>query len=281
MNSMRDFFADKTGADAKVTSKSIIIAACISALCIAALLSQSAAASAFPKRILFTGNSFSFYNNGIHNHVSSLVRSADEWEKGNRFRLLTLSGSHIHEHLPLLDAMLTREGDRWDALVLQGHSNEPVSSKKRKEFKQSMDKAINMIKEKSILPILFMTWEYEGETKMGKNLAQAYVDVAAKHNVPVVPVGLAFAKSQQLYPDISLYVQDVLGVTALNTAPQLIYRKDVKHPSQAGTYLAACVFYAALYNKSPEGLAFIADLPPKQAAKLQVLAWQVVEDFKK
>jgi hypothetical protein len=116
---------------------------------------------------------------------------------------------------------------------------------------------------------------------MGKDLAKAYSKVAAKHKVPVVPVGLAFAKSQQLYPNIALYVPDVLGVSNIDTAPTLRYRKALKHPSSAGTYLAACVFYAALYNKSPEGLIFTADLPTAEAAKLQTLAWQVVEDFKK
>lgn len=266
----------KTFISGNAWGKSILFA-----LCISALFSQSVWASAYPKRILFTGNSFSFYNNGIHNHVGSLIRSADEWEKGNRFRLLTLSGSHIHEHLPILEAVLAGKDERWDALVLQGHSNEPVSRKKHKKFEQSMDKAINMLKEKSILPILFMTWEYEGDTQMGKNLAQAYINVAAKHKVPVVPVGLAFAKSQALYPDISLYVPDVLGVSMIDGKTALSYRKDLKHPSEAGTYLAACVFYAALYNKTPQGLPFIANLSPQQAAKLQALAWQVLEEFKK
>lgn len=250
-------------------------------LCLCVGLVQTVFASTGPKRVLFTGNSFSFYNNGIHNHVGSLKRSAGEWEKGDRFRLLTLSGSHIYEHLPILDAVLAGKDERWDAIVLQGHSNEPVSSKKSENFAVSIGKAIDMVKAKSILPILFMTWEYEGETKMGKDLAKAYSKVAAKHKVPVVPVGLAFAKSQQLHPDIALYVPDVLGVTGPDTNPTLSYRKALKHPSSAGTYLAACVFYAALYNKSPEGLIFTADLPKAQATALQSLAWQVVEDFKK
>lgn len=276
MKCTSNLFAYTNFANAKVWIKSIFIA-----LCLCAISSQSSIASASPKRILFTGNSFSFYNNGIHNHVGSLIRSADEWKKGNRFRLLTLSGSHIHEHLPILEVMLARQDEQWDALVLQGHSNEPVSSKKHKNFEESMGKAIGMLKNKSILPILFMTWEYEGETEMGKKLAEAYVNLGAKYEVPVVPVGLAFAKSRALYPDISLYVPDVLGLSTSDTANTLTYRKDLKHPSRAGTYLAACVFYSALYNKTPQGLAFTADLPLQQAATLQALAWQVVKDFKK
>ena len=277
MNNMSNLAVNRILAKAKFWTKSISLA-----LFFSLVLTQSTSASVPPKRILFTGNSFSYYNNGLHNHVANLVRSTGEWESGkNRFRLLTLSGSHIFEQLPIIEASLGLKNEHWDALVLQGHSNEAVTSNKREKFEQSLEKAIGMLKEKSILPILFMTWQYEGDPKMGKELAKVYISVAAKYKVPLVPVGLAFAKSQQLYPDISLFSADFLGVSKTGKVPKLRYRKVVKHPSQAGTYLAACVFYAALYNKSPQGLAYIADLPPQQAEKLQALAWQVIEDFKK
>jgi hypothetical protein len=165
--------------------------------------------------------------------------------------------------------------------VLQGHSNEPVSSEKIEQFINSLSSTIGFLKEKNILPILFMTWEYEGDSKMGVQLARAYMAEATKHQVPVVPVGLAFANAQAQYPGISLYVPDVLGLKSVDGEAVLRYRKTLKHPSEAGTYLAACVFYAALYNQSPQGLAFIGDLAPEQAAQLQQVAWQTVQDFKK
>jgi hypothetical protein len=34
----------------------------------------------------------------------------------------------------------------------------------------------------------------------------------------------------------------------------VLRQKDKKHPTIAGIYLAACVFYATIYGKSPEGL---------------------------
>jgi hypothetical protein len=243
---------------------------------------KSDSVSKTPKRILFTGNSFSFYNNGIHNHVGSLVRSANEWERGqHRFRLMTMSGAHIYENLPSIEVMLNREDENWDAVVLQGHSNEPIVSRKRDTFSASMEEAIALTKAKNVQPILFMTWEYKGDPQMGKQLASAYQDVAEKHNVLVVPVGLAFAKANIQYPSIELYVPDVLGVskdTSNDDIQQLTYRKTLKHPSNAGTYLAACVFYAALYNKSPEGLPFTAGLAIEQAQKLQRLSWEIVQE---
>ncbi|MFT4652869.1 MAG: hypothetical protein ACI82S_000512 [Patiriisocius sp.] len=261
----------------KLGCKSIVLA-----VLILLLGTQHSMANKEPHRILFTGNSFSFYNNGIHNHLGGLVRSADQWEGGkNLFRLMTLSGGHIYEQLPLLEVMLSQQDARWDAVVLQAHSNEPITSKKQEKFKQSLGNAINMLKQEKVLPILFMTWEYKGDSQMGEKLALAYKNMAKKHQVPLIPVGLAFANAQQQHPDISLYVADVLGVKVAGNLTALTYKKSIKHPSQAGTYLAACVFYAALYNQSPEGLPFIADLPPEQAIKLQKLAWQTVKDFNK
>ncbi|MFT6267893.1 MAG: hypothetical protein ACJAVV_000698 [Alphaproteobacteria bacterium] len=259
----------------KISAKSIALS-----VLILLLGTQQAMANKGPQRILFTGNSFSFYNNGIHNHLGGLVRSAGQWEVGkSRFRLMTLSGGHIYEQLPLLEAMLSQKNAKWDAVVLQGHSNEPITSKKQENFKQSLGNAINMLKQEKILPVLFMTWEYEGDAEMGEKLALAYIDAAKKHQVPLVPVGLAFANAQQQHPYISLYVADVLGAKSIDNLPTLTYKKSIKHPSQSGTYLAACVFYAALYNQSPQGLPFIGGLPPEHAAELQKIAWQTVKDF--
>lgn len=65
--------------------------------------------------------------------------------------------------------------------------------------------------------------------------------------------------------------------------PQLIhnilYKKDIKHPSLAGTYLAACMFYAAFYQQSPIGLPYTADLSHADATILQRVAWETLVSY--
>lgn len=230
-----------------------------------------------PKRVLFVGNSFSFYNNGIHNHLGSLIRSSGEWKRQqNYLRLSTLSGGHIKEHSADLEFLLNNPSQSWQAVVLQGHSSEPISSKKSKAFVLATAKAVQQIKAKGLQPILFMTWGYKGQSTMGIDIANAYTQLANKLDILVVPVGLAFARAEAELAQIELFVPDVLG---LDSSQQLTYRKDWKHPSEAGTYLAACVFYAALYQRSPEGLIFIGKLDKVQALALQKLSWQVTERF--
>jgi hypothetical protein len=92
----------------------------------------------------------------------------------------------------------------------------------------------------------------------------------------VAPAGLAWAAIEQDDPDINLFY------------------KDGSHPSAAGTYLSACVFYATIFGRSPVGLpsrivgtpvnlstervqsgatAVLVDLPSAEARKLQQAAW--------
>ena len=52
-----------------------------------------------------------------------------------------------------------------------------------------------------------------------------------------------------------------------------------RHPSLAGTYLAACTTYAAVTRKSPVGNTYSAGLDPKLAGFLQSTAWETVQEY--
>jgi hypothetical protein len=64
-----------------------------------------------------------------------------------------------------------------------------------------------------------------------------------------------------------------------------LYAPDGSHPSPEGSYLAACVFYATLLGKSPEGLPaqvkkgrqVLVKLDPAIARRLQTIAWKTVK----
>ena len=54
----------------------------------------------------------------------------------------------------------------------------------------------------------------------------------------------------------------------------VLWQADGIHPTLAGTYLAACVLYARIFNASPAGIADTAGLPPDVAGMLQAIADQ-------
>ena len=237
---------------------------------------KSSTTTSPPKKLLFVGNSFSFYNNGIHNHLGSLLRANGEWQRGeNRHKLLTYSGGHIFEQIISIAGIFKVDTRGFDAVILQGHSNEAISKNKKERFEAGLQRATTLIKKQNLEPILFMTWGYANDKEMAEKVATAYVKQGKKLGVRVAPVGIAFAQASELYPEIALYVPDVLG--AKNGS--ITYQKDLKHPSVAGTYLAACVFYSLLFDKSPEGNLFKSSLSAKDALALQRLSWQVVTSF--
>ncbi len=232
------------------------------------------------KRILFVGNSFSFYNNGVHNHLGNLLRVNDEWVRGqHRFRLLTLSGGHVYEQLETIETHLTTHDRGYTAVVIQGHSNEPLLENKKERFEEGLTSAVRIIREKGVEPIVFMTWAYKESDGMIEALTQAYQKMGAKLDIAIVPVGLAFAKANQQLPDIELYSPDISGIVETSDPAKFTFREDVKHPSVAGTYLAALVFYSFLFEASPVGIPYYAGLSKSSAEQLQALSWNLVSDY--
>jgi hypothetical protein len=96
---------------------------------------------------------------------------------------------------------------------------------------------------------------------MTQQLAAEYIKAGKANNALVVPAGLAFANSIAKRPELNLYVA------------------DKRHPSLAGTYLAACVVAASVYKTSPVGLKYTAGLPAEVAAHLQAVAWETAQAF--
>jgi hypothetical protein len=67
-------------------------------------------------------------------------------------------------------------------------------------------------------------------------LADAYANVARELDAILAPVGLAWQRVQRLIPGLDLY------------------HPDGRHANPIGSYLTACVFYAVVFNASPQGL---------------------------
>jgi hypothetical protein len=54
-----------------------------------------------------------------------------------------------------------------------------------------------------------------------------------------------------------------------------LYDRDQSHPTIAGSYLAACIFFAALFKENPVGIdGIVAGLSEKDLAVLQKTAWR-------
>ena len=221
---------------------------------------QAAGSDGPPAKVLFVGNSFTYYNNGLQSHFRKLTWSSGLLTRENsRARIMTISGGQLPEHVGGFKNVMS--GDDWDVVVLQGHSLGPISEDTAGAFRKAARKFTRIAKKQGTRSVLFMTWAYAGKPEMTALLDKAYTEIGRELDAQVVPVGLSFAKVVAERPDIALTTDDDL------------------HPTLAGTYLAACTFFAALYDQSPEGLDYDAGLDADTAGYLQKAAWRAVQNY--
>jgi hypothetical protein len=231
-----------------------------------------------PSSAIYIGNSFFYYNNSLHGHVASLLRSADA---NNKFRSVsaTLSGSGFDWHdvesyfrpnavssysFDASNKIHFNKLDRlFDVAIMMDCSQCPLHPQLKSVFKEYAKKHSDTVRKHGAKPIFFMSWAYSDAPEMTAQLAEAYTQAGNDNDAFVIPAGLAFARVVAQKPDLNLYAA------------------DKRHPSLAGTYLSACTVYASLFKKSPVGLSYTAGLDPAAAKLLQTVAWETVQDFYK
>jgi hypothetical protein len=139
----------------------------------------------------------------------------------------------------------------------------PIHPKLKSVFTDYAKKNADIVRSHGATPVFFMSWAYADKPEMTAQLAEAYTVAGKANNALVIPAGLAFARARQMQPELNLY------------AP------DKRHPSPAGTYLAACTTFAALTGRSPVGNSYHATIDEPTAKFLQEVAWETVLDYYK
>jgi hypothetical protein len=228
-----------------------------------------------PSSILWVGNSFFYYNNSMHKHFNRLISATADVQKV-RSTSVTISGSGMAWHD--LESLLrpggiggysfagnqinfNEPGRQYDTAIMMDCSQCPVNPELQHVFHDAVEKNAQILDREQMQFVLFMTWAYKSKPEMTAPLAEQYTLAANANDALVIPAGLAFARAIKLQPDIELY------------------QRDGRHPSMAGTYLAASTVYATLFGKSPVGLSYTADLAPGLVTLLQSVAWETVQDY--
>ena len=244
--------------------KRTIILSCfvVVSLCVIAqsnVLAQEPMVTELPTKILFVGNSFTYYHGGIENHVRKLAASAipprliqaDSKTRAGATLKIHYGGSVVHDTI--------REG-AYDVVILQEdipelveHSVEPFF-----EYARLFDKEIRNTGAKTMF---FMTWPYERLNWITlEEIAAAHRDISTELNASVAPVGIAFQRARTERPDLDMLAG------------------DKEHESIHGTYLAASVIYATLFGENPQGLTYTSPgVSAEEAAFLQRIAWETVQ----
>lgn len=214
-------------------------------------------------KVLFIGNSFTFVNDlpAMLETLSGGEITYGKVLRGGAYLKWYADGTH-----ELGVQVREKAKERWDAVILQDQSFNPARDR---------DDCVNQTKIlASLFPetpvFMYQTWAYrDGSEKlsntgltydeMKEKLYDAYNAAAEAVGGKRVPVGFGFAEVKKTAPEIDLYTEDSY------------------HPSPAGTYLAACLFYMALTGNSCDSLPVLDALDEENAAVLKSAAKAVAD----
>lgn len=221
-------------------------------------------------KVLFIGNSYTYFNN-LPGMLTDLSTSLGDYVQPTS---QVAGGATFQDHATNPATYTAINSADWDFVVLQAQSQEPSfpDSQVNSETLPFAEQMADSIRNNSICSniLMFMTWGREnGDPQwvpistfdgMNSRLRNAYIRMADSIDASISPVGVAWKYVRDNYPSIQLY------------------SPDGSHPSLEGSYLAACTFYASLFRKSPVGASFTSSLAPATAANLQLSAATAVMD---
>lgn len=239
--------------------------ALLAPLVVLLLTAPTAAADALdspaPRRVLFIGNSLTFYNE-MPEIVARMARAAgfEPFETARITRGGETFARHVERSDPAAPLEEIAEG-KWDVVVLQENGRLAQASSP-----SSMPPArtlVEAIRRSGAQPLFYMTWAYRERQQDWAKVRATYRRFATHFEADLAPVGIAWQVALRQAPEIDLYHAD--GI----------------HPSPEGSYLVACVFFAQLFGKSPVGLPRDSEIgvSDEPTRRLQEIAWATVQGF--
>lgn len=226
------------------------------------------------KKVLFIGNSYTYVNN------LPLITANMALSMGDTIQYDSSApgGYTFQNHSTYAPTLTKIKSQTWDVVVLQAQSQEPsfppaqVRSGTYPYAKLLVDSIRKYNPCASIL--FYMTWgrqngdpgncgsytplcTYDG---MQARLRQSYMMFKDSFKMGVAPVGVAWKKIRTSNPTLNLY------------------DPDESHPSLAGTYLAASVFYSSIFMRSTLSSTYTVGITTAEATAMRATASTTVLD---
>jgi PKD repeat protein len=210
------------------------------------------------RNVLFLGDSYTSFNN-LPQLTALVASSAGD---NLSYDSYTPGGYKLIQHAADATSRSKVMAGGWNYVVLQDQSQTPALE--NGNFPTGSRDLCQLIKQHNpcAQPLFYMTWGRENGDAlncptftpmctyngMDSLLSLNYTSQAANLNAEVSPVGAVWKYLRQNHPALDLY------------------EPDGSHPSQAGSYVAACCFYTAIFKKSPLLITYNFVLNPTDAA---------------
>jgi hypothetical protein len=202
----------------------------------------------FELKVLFIGNSYTYYNDlpQIFSYIAASGGHSVYQDSS------TSGGYSLLQHADPLDitggatiGKINSPANQWDYVVLQENSSmawtDPI------KFSEGAAALNSLIEARGAGSVIYQTmahkegdpgYTFSEESEIVRTVSR---NVAESINALLAPAGDAWVMFRENYPSL---VEDGL------------WHSDNSHPQYMGSYMNACVIYAALFNESPVGLAY-------------------------
>ena len=250
-------------------------------------LSCSRSTESDTTKILFIGNSYTYYNS-----LPELVKAFTKEKFPDQIletRLVSQGGMTLKRHWEEKEALQAIKSGNWDYVILQEQSKlgMGVMIDDARYFGQTdlffeyARKFDSEIKKAGAKTVFFMTWSERSRPEEQEILTHAYSTIAKELNAIIAPVGLVWDQ--------------------LRGSEQFdFYVMDGSHPSAVGSYLAATTIFSSLFGASPLGLSgtisgkelsslgepsleskTLIEIGEEDALAIQMASWSVVDALQK
>ncbi|HWA33630.1 MAG TPA: DUF4886 domain-containing protein [Cyclobacteriaceae bacterium] len=227
-----------------------------------------------PVKVLFIGNSYIYYND----MPAMLAEMTASYQHYIQSESETPGGYSLKHQVSDGNALKKIQKGYWNFVVIQEQSEAPAApiadvKANTFPFAKYLDSVVHVYNKNS-KSIFYMTWgrkngstnfcnkwpdvcTYEG---MDNLLAQRYTSMAKDNHAVLAPVGAVWKYIRKNYPKIELY------------------DPDGSHPSEAGSYAAACTFATIIFKKDPTQIKFDSKLSAEDARNIRNATKKVVFD---
>jgi len=187
------------------------------------------------EKILFIGNSFTFYWNLPSQVEKMSIERGLNWD----IKHFTVPSATLKIHWDNSDLKSLLESETFDHVIIQEHSTYPLTNSD--DTKAYFDLLSSLIPSSTELHF-FSTWMYPSIEQFNTNNEQFPIEESIKQivdgtNTKVIPVGRAFKLFNDKYPQFNLLME------------------DEKHPNPNGTYLASCIIFSHISGQSSLNLS--------------------------
>ena len=188
------------------------------------------------EKILFIGNSFTFYWNLPSQVEKMSIERGLNWD----IKHFTVPSATLKIHWNNPDLKSILESETFDHVIIQEHSTNILTGEQGNP-KFYFDQIASLIPDSTQIHF-FSTWMYPSMEQLNTNNEEYPIEESIKQIIEgtttkIIPVGRAYKLFNDKHPQFNLLME------------------DEKHPNPNGSYLASCIIFSHLSAESSLNLS--------------------------